>query len=158
MPSQTTADDKNRFLSAFQFSLHIDEALKASHTSERELNKWRRHDPEFAERFELTNVARGDFLEERMFNILAWATKDAEGYKLMINKPTLLTFALKGLKREKYGDRGGAGGEDTRRLLESVLALSDKSTGEAPAPDQAQSGIPAHMKGEIEQILEQFDN
>ena len=153
--TEAKENSQRLFLAAFQYTLTSKEACDEVGISEATLNRWRREDPTFEERFELTNDARGDFLEERMFNILNWATNDPEGYKLIIQKPTLFTFALKGLKREKYGDRGGGTGEEARRLLEGLLRMTDKDEGEGEPPGP--TGLTAGVRSEIEELLDRLD-
>ena len=149
--SSDKAENQRQFLAAFQYALCIKDACEAAGVTEKTVQLWRR-DPEFAVQFDVTNEVRGDFLEERMFNLLDWATQP-EQYPLLLKKPTILIFALKAAKREKYGDRGTGGEEGSKKLLEALLQLSDRPTDSSQAP-----ALPARMKHQIEEILDNLDD
>ena len=147
--SRNVEDNQKKFLTAFEFALSIGDACQASGVSERTVLRWRRDDEAFMEAFTRTDESRGDFLEERMFNILDWATAP-EQYERILSKPTLLVFAIKGAKRAKYGESGSGSSEAVQKLVDMVTKLSDTT------PVQTEESVTETVSPRVESDLERL--
>ena len=154
--AQPVTNNQRTFLAAFEYALSVVDACKAADVTERTVQRWRKESPDFLEAFEKTNANRGDFLEERMFNILSWATEPdpvTGGYERILGKPTLLTFALKGAKRAKYGDTGGGSSEDVKKLIELVTGIRDDIPATDGQIEESDASTPAFIT-QLERDLE----
>ena len=143
--SQQKEENQRRFLVAFEYALSISDACRAAEVSERVVQHWRHSDESFAEAFAATDIARGDFLEERMFAILDWGTQP-ENYKIMLQKPTLLIFALKATKSVKYGDKATGGNEELQQMLDVLMKVRDE-------PPAELSHVESGLTHELEELL-----
>lgn len=127
--ASSTKQNQDRFLEAFAASLSITAAAKEVNVGVNTVGNWRRNDAEgFRARFNQTNESRLDNLEERMFQVIGWATRE-ENFAQALRYPTLLMFALKA-GRPQYRDsvQAATGAAD----LVSALAKISDSAGDAP--------------------------
>ena len=126
---QNIKDAQDKFLEAFANSLSCAQACREVNESYARVQGWRRNDTNnFKALFLAANERRLDNLEERMFNVIEWATRE-ENFAQALRYPTLLMFALKA-GRPMYRDsvQVATGAAD---LLAAISKLSDSD--ESPA-------------------------
>ena len=116
-------EDQTKFLEQFEESLNIKEACAALTIKPNKVGQWRSRDVNgFRAKFLAANERRLDNLEERMFDVIAWSTRE-ENFAQALRYPTLLMFALKA-GRPQYRDsvQAATGAAD---LLSAITKLSD---------------------------------
>lgn len=126
----TTGDSQTLFLEEFALSLNIKQACEAVHIPVGNVQKWRTRDTQgFRAKFNATNERRLDNLEERMFQVIEWSTKE-ENFAQALRYPTLLMFALKA-GRPQYRDsvQAATGAAD---LVSALSKLSDADEAAPP--------------------------
>ena len=151
MPHDQEAN-QTRFLEAFPHCISEGEACKRSGVGVRTVQRWRAEDGAFATAYDEIAGERGVRLEEGMFGLLDWALLP-ENRKIVFQKPTLFIFALKGLMRERYGDRAVASDSDSKKMWEELVALNDR------IPVVALDGpITPGLRTQLEELVEGFDH
>ena len=116
---------KDAFLASFEESVTDKEACEKAGISRATLYRWLQEDEEFAARVQSAEGARAKNLEARMFNVLDWATSDAEKYDKILRYPNLLMFALRGLLPNKYGFKMGLSQDDARKIIDTLMNMPD---------------------------------
>ena len=130
---------QENFLRAFKEALSIPCAAQAVGITVSIVYRWLRLDVcQFRTRFNGANITRAESLEERVFDVVAWATRP-ENFLHALRYPTLLLRTLERLRPEEWGQRG-AMAEEARKTLDTVLKLTGEvrqSGGPLPlaAPD-----------------------
>lgn len=123
---------QDKFIEEFESSVNITAAAKVCGIGLTTITTWRNKDVEgFRARFNQANESRLDNLEERMFSVIEWATKE-ENFAQALRYPTLLMFALKA-GRPQYRDsvQAATGAAD----LVSALAKISDADGSNAAPN-----------------------
>ena len=133
-------DAQNHFLAAFEVALSAAEACRTSKVSYSTLQGWRKNDTQgFRTKFLAGNERRLDTLEERMFNVIEWSTRE-ENFAQALRYPTLLMFALKA-GRPMYRDsvQVATGAAD---LLTAISKLNDGATSPEPSDEPVSTDKP----------------
>ena len=122
---ETIGDRQERFLLVFRETVNVKEALAAAGIHPSTLSRWITGDMEgFTAKYDEADKVRLKNLEERMFDVLNWAS-DPERYDKILRYPNLLMFALKGAFPERYGDKGTIGQDEARRLFDELMKMKD---------------------------------
>lgn len=120
---ESIPDKHDRFIRTFEQSISCAAACRAEDIPYSTLQSWRSKDLYgFRARYMAANERRLDNLEERMFDLLNWATEEGN-FAQALRYPTLLMFALKA-GRPMYRDsvQAATGAAD---LLAAIAKLSD---------------------------------
>ena len=113
--------NQERFLKAYARAGTILQASKASGVSRTRFYEWQERDAQgFRERLEHARERYADKLERLMHERLV----DPTGNR---GSDVLLIFALKALRREKYGDNASADDETARELIRELRALQRRN-------------------------------
>ena len=145
--AKSVYDRQVAFLESFTESLSCAQACRAISETYASVQGWRRNDTNgFKSKYMVANERRLDNLEERMFNVIEWATRE-ENFKDALRYPTLLMFALKA-GRPMYRDsvQAATGAAD---LLAAISKLSDDDE----SPTQVDSPVDEGSKRPLERSI-----
>lgn len=137
-------DRQDRFIIEFEESISIAQCCRSLNESYGAVMQWKARDTmSFRVRFTAANERRLDNLEERMFNVIEWATKE-ENFKDALRYPTLLMFALKA-GRPMYRDsvQVATGAAD---LIAAISKLDDVQV--SPAQVDSPLDVPESRRNE----------
>ena len=118
---------KDAFLASFDESVTDKEACERAGISRATLYRWLQEDEEFAASVQSAEAHRARNLEARMFNVLDWATSDAEKYDKILRYPNLLMFALRGLLPNKYGFKMGVSQDEAKKIIDALMGMKDET-------------------------------
>ena len=114
---------QQKYVEALEHSITDVEALKAAGIVRRTLERWMK-EPEFVLKYRDAVQARGNNLEEGMFAVLEWGIQP-DRYQQILRYHSLLMFALRGLKPEKYAERTLLAYGQAQDDLKSLLNMDD---------------------------------
>ena len=155
--NQTTTEAKlgrqQQYLEALEHSISDVEALREVGITRRTLDYWMK-EPEFLLKYRDSTQTRGNNLEEGMFAVLEWGIQP-DRYQQILRYPSLLMFALRGLKPEKYAERTLLAYGQAQDDLKSLLNMDDTP---AEKKNTSSTSIPAKgpKKGEEGDWLEKL--
>ena len=118
---------KDAFLTTFEEAVTDKEACDKAGIARATLYRWLQEDEEFAGRVQQAEGQRAHDLEARMFNVLDWATSDAEKYDKILRYPNLLMFALRGLLPQKYGYKLGVSQDEAKKIIDALMGMKDET-------------------------------
>jgi len=131
-PGETKKDRQDRYLESLEMSISDDEALRITGIQRTTVLNWLKEE-EFQQRYRQADIARGNNLEEGMFAVLGYHMVE-ERYTKILQYPSLLMFALRGSKPEKYAERTLLTYGQTQDDLKSVLHMDDTPPEKASIP------------------------
>ena len=144
MPGETKLDRQNRYIETLEYCISDLDALHAAGIKRRTLDLWLKED-EFSQRYREATYTRANNLEEGMLDVLNWAIQP-DRYSQILRYPSLLMFALRGLKPEKFAERtllaAGQAQDDLKKLLSMDDTVPEASKVSLPGkpPEKGREG------------------